>query len=86
LAALLRHYNASVVPFRERQIPIYVRPGVFLATRTGAGDFINNQFSNPEAAARQCLRHFPMAENVWRAIQKTQARRPSLLGWFHQGN
>jgi hypothetical protein len=47
LAALLQRYNASVVPFREQRISIYVRPGVFLATRTGLGDFINNQFSNP---------------------------------------
>jgi hypothetical protein len=32
---------------------IYINPGVLLALRTGVGrTFVNNQFSNPEAAVR----------------------------------
>ena len=53
------HSNETFVPAAEPLISIYVSPGVFLALRTGAGGtFINNQFSNPEAAVRQCLRLF----------------------------
>jgi hypothetical protein len=47
LAALLPLCDASLVPFGGRQISIYVRLGVSLAMRTGLGDFIGNQFSNP---------------------------------------
>jgi hypothetical protein len=37
LDALLQACNASIVPFREQQIPIYVRRGVFLFSPTGHG-------------------------------------------------
>jgi hypothetical protein len=66
LAALLLRYNASVVPFWEQQISIYVRPGVFLALRTGLGDFINNQFSNPVSRRAPMPAAFLMAVDVRR--------------------
>jgi hypothetical protein len=37
LDALLHDCNASVVPFTEQQIPIYVGRGVFLFLPTGNG-------------------------------------------------
>jgi hypothetical protein len=43
-------------------------PGVFFTTRTGAVGFVNNQFSNPEAAVRECLRRF-----FWRLLEMTIA-------------
>jgi hypothetical protein len=61
LAALLQHCNAFFVPLREQQISIYVRPGVFLALRTGLGDFINNQFSNPVGRSAPMPAAFSMA-------------------------
>jgi hypothetical protein len=44
---VLPRCNESIVPFKEQEISIYVRLGVFLALYTGLGDFINNEFSNP---------------------------------------
>jgi hypothetical protein len=53
------HGNNTFVSAPEPLIFIYANPGVLLALRTGAGGtFINNQFSNPEAAVRKCLRLF----------------------------
>jgi hypothetical protein len=53
------HNNETIVPVTEPLISIYVSPSVFLACRhRGGGRFHTNQFSNPEAAARQCLRLF----------------------------
>jgi hypothetical protein len=47
LPALLPRCNAFFVSFRKQKIPIYVRPGVFLAKRTRLGRFIHSQFLKP---------------------------------------
>jgi hypothetical protein len=59
---LWQRSNNIFVSAPKPLIFIYINPGVLLALRTGAGGtFINNQFSNPEAAVRQCLRLFSTA-------------------------
>jgi hypothetical protein len=54
LASLLRHCHASVVPFRERQISIYVRPG--LSSATLVLDFFLFGLSLKNEFARSSLR------------------------------
>jgi hypothetical protein len=53
---LWRRSNETFVPALEPLIFIYVSPGVLLTLLTGT--FINNQFSDPEAALRKRLRLF----------------------------
>jgi hypothetical protein len=53
---MLHRCNASVVPIKEQQIPIYVMRGMFLDTRTGNGvGFKTTGFFNTGSrSARQC--------------------------------
>jgi hypothetical protein len=74
LAALLPLCNAFIVSFAEQRISIYVRPGMFLATRTGMGQLYKQSIFNPAS------RSAPMPCGFFSNGEMRQANIPQRWG------
>jgi hypothetical protein len=56
----------------EQHISIYGESMAVLDLLTGQGSFLNNQFSNPAAAERKCLRLLLAAADSLSVMQASQ--------------